>query len=98
MQIKNTSIQETVIQRVKSLRINNNISQLQLGSILGISSGQVGNIESPRFQHKYTLKQIYLFCEHINYPFEKIFLTDDELKETDNQTNLLIKKIIEYDE
>lgn len=86
-----------IIQKIKELRIQNNISQTGLSEILGISSGQIGSIESPRFQHKYTLKQIYTFCIHIKFPFEEIFLTDKELKR-DNYTHLLIQKIIEYDE
>jgi len=68
-----------------------------MSNILGISDGQVGNIESPRYQHKYTLKQIYTFCSYIDYPFEKIFLTDDEIL-SKRHINILIEKIIQYDE
>lgn len=88
--------QESIIQKIKLLRNERKISQLGLSCILGISGGQVGNIENPRFQHKYTLKQIYSFCEHINYPFERIFLTTEETLKPD-KNEILIKKIIEYE-
>ena len=96
MKSKNSLIEEQIILKIKRLRLDRNISQLALSDILGISDGQIGNIESPRYQHKYTLKQIYTFCDFIEYPFEKIFLTVEEL-ESVNNINLLIKKIIEYE-
>ena len=70
---------------------------MALSDILNVSDGQIGNIESSRFQHKYTLKQIYTFCTFINYPFEKVFLSDEELA-SKNSIALLIKKIIQYEE
>ena len=97
MHSKKTEIEERIILKVKELRIARNISQLELSSILGISSGLVGNIESPRFQHKYTLKQLHQFCTAIDFPFEKLFLTDEELT-SDNSIKVLIEKIIQYDE
>lgn len=97
MQSKKTEIAEKIIFKVKELRIARNISQLELSSILSISNGLVGNIESPRFPHKYTLKQLYQFCTAIEYPFEKLFLTDEEMA-SDNSIKFLIEKIIQYDE
>lgn len=96
MDYKNSETEVLIIQRIKALRIEHNISQLALSHVLGVSDGQIGNIESPRFQHKYTLKQIYDFCKFIDYPFEKVFLTDDEL-DADNKIDLLIEKIIDYE-
>lgn len=96
MKSRNTDIEEQVIQKIKQLRIERNISQLALSNILSISDGQIGNIESPRYQHKYTLKQIYTFCSFIKYPFECIFLTKEELAMENNMT-ILIEKIIEYE-
>lgn len=97
MTSKKTEFQEQIIQRIKDLRFERGISQLALSNILDISDGQVGNIESPRFQHKYTLKQLYTFCTFIKYPFENLFLTEEELK-SKNAIELLISKIIQYDE
>ncbi len=70
---------------------------MALSNIIGVSDGQVGNIESPKFSHKYTLKQLYDFCIFVKYPFEKLFLTDEELKSKD-VVKLLISKIVEYDQ
>ena len=97
MESKKTKIEEDIILKIKKLRTEKNISQATLGSILGISNGLVGNIESFRYQHKYTLKQLYTFCTYIDYPFEKLFLTDEELNSA-NFINTLIEKIINYDE
>lgn len=97
MNSQKSVFQDIIIQKIKHLRTDNNIRQLGLSNLLEISSGQVGNIESSRFQHKYTLKQIYTFCTHIGYPTERIFLTDEEISAA-NHINLLIQKIIEYDE
>lgn len=83
--------------KIRKLRLERNISQMALSDILDVSDGQIGNIESPRFQHKYTLKQIYTFCTFIDYPFEKVFLSDEELA-SKNSIALLIKKIIQYEE
>ncbi len=97
MKSQNSEIEEQIIQKIKTLRTERNISQSAMGDILGISHGLVGNIESPRFQHKYTIKQIYTFCSFINYPFEKIFLSESELSSSDF-LKILIEKIIDYDE
>ena len=96
MDLRNSDIQTQVIQKIRKLRIERGISQLSLSNILGVSDGQIGNIESPKYQHKYTLKQLYDFCSFIEYPFENLFLSEDELKSS-NAINLLITKIIEYD-
>lgn len=90
-------IEESIIMKIRELRLERNISQMALSDILNVSDGQIGNIESPRFQHKYTLKQIYTFCTFIDYPFEKVFLSDEELA-SKNSIALLIKKIIQYEE
>lgn len=96
MKCKNSNIEDQVIQKIRRLRVERNISQSALSDILGISDGQIGNIESPKYQHKYTLKQIYEFCSFIEYPFESIFLTEEELK-SKNIVKLLIEKIVEYE-
>lgn len=97
MTSKNSEIQEQVIQTIKQLRTERGISQLALSNILGISDGQVGNIESPKYQHKYTLKQLYDFCSFVKYPFENLFLSKDELQSKES-IRILIDKIVKYDE
>ena len=96
---RKTEFQIEIINKLKELRHSGNISQAQICEIIGINSlGQIGNIESPRFKHKYTLKQIYLLANYFKYPFEKIFLTDLELeKSKDEVINILILKLIAYE-
>jgi putative transcriptional regulator len=90
--------QSEVILCIKKLRTDRNISQIQLSDILSISPGQIGNIESSKFPHKYTLKQIHEVCKYCNYPIESVFLSEDEtnLKKRD-LIDLLISKLVEYD-
>ena len=93
---KKTEMQDIVIQKIKALRLKHGISQSSLGVILNISNGQIGNIESPKYQHKYTLRQIYMFCKHIGYPLERIFLSEEE-STCQDVCELLIKRLIEYE-
>ena len=96
MNQKNTDIQTQIILTIKKLRTERGISQSSLSNILGVSDGQIGNIESPKYQHKYTLKQLYDFCLFVEYPFENLFLSDEELKSKD-AIKILIKRMIDYD-
>ena len=90
--------QEKVISKIKKLRMDNNVSQSQISEILSISPGLVGNIESYKYKHKYTLKQIYEICNYFNFSIEYIFFDLNELTtERNNIINQLIIKIIEYD-
>ena len=83
MKSEKTEIQLHIINKIKVLRQKNNISQAQISEILNLNSlGQVGNIESPKFKHKYTLKQIYQLLKEFDYPIEKFFLSDDELNKS----------------
>lgn len=95
MENQKTAFQEFIIGRIRELRTQNDISQQRLSKILGVSVGQVGNIESPKYQHKYTLRQIQTFCDHINYPTERIFLSDEEYNSQDAM-KILINKIVAY--
>ncbi len=99
MKAEKTEIQLHIINKLKDLRQANNLSQAQICDIIDLNSvGQIGNIESPKYKHKYTLQQIYLLANHFNYPIEKIFLTDKELeKPTTEVVNNLILKLIDYE-
>ncbi len=87
----NTEYQSKIILKIKKLREANCISQAKAAMLLGISYGQISNIESPKYTHKYTLKQIDTLCRHCNYPTAKIFM-DEEYIGFDE----LIKRIILY--
>ena len=97
MVVDSVDYQDRVIQEIKKIRTEHKISQAKLSEILGISRGQVGNIENPNYTHKYTLKQIVDFCKYVNYPIEKIFLPDMEVSiECSSAINTLIEKIVRY--
>ena len=91
--------QDKIIQRIKKLREDNGISQAKLSEILGISRGQVSNIENPHYSHKYTLKQIDTICKHLDYPIEKIFLPNVKIApECSEAINELMKSIVKYEQ
>ena len=90
--------QDCVIQEIKKIRTEHKISQAKLSEILGISRGQVGNIENPNYTHKYTLKQIVAFCKYVNYPIEKIFLPDEKIApECSKAISEVVKNIVRYE-
>ena len=97
--MENTAYQNQVIMEIKKLREKEGISQAKLSEILGISRGQLGNIENPNYSHKYTLKQINTICRHLNYPIEKIFLPNIELNDDCSKANkALVDNLIKYEE
>ena len=89
-----TIFQDKVIQSIKVLRVKHGISQAKLAEMLGISSGLISNIENPRYPHKYTIKQIKIFCDAVNEPIENIFLNNPKEVNISN----LIDNIIEYEQ
>ncbi len=62
-----------VILRLRALREQKNVSQVEVANYLGISPGQLGNIESCKQNHKYTLNHINLLCGWFNEPIGNIF-------------------------
>ena len=98
MKTESVDYQDAIIQRIKKLREEKNISQARLSEILNISRGQVGNIENPRYSHKYTLKQIDLICKHLDYPIEKIFIPEMKISpECSNAINALMNRVVLYE-
>ena len=94
MEIEKSDYQMQVINRIKSIRYDLNISQVKIAEWLNLSNGQVGNIESVKFPHKYTLKQLKCICDHFNIKIENILLDSDEKKSIES----VINKLIEYEE
>ena len=92
--MEKTDFQNEVVNRIRQLRIENEVSQIGLANIIEVSNGQIGNIESPRFQHKYTLKQLYLIAKYFKVPIEYLLTGKNEELNTEN----LIKTLIQYDE
>ena len=93
MKILKTSYQIEVINRVKNIRVERGVSQMQLANILNVSNGQIGNIESTKYSHKYTLSQLYCICKHFKINITQIFLPN----EGEITIDQVIEKIIEYD-
>lgn len=92
-----TEYQQAIIAKLRKLREEKGYSQQKIGYILGLSNGQVGNIESTKQIHKYTLSQIRTLCHEFNIRIEQIFLEEEDYGNKDI-INVLIDKIITYGE
>lgn len=87
-----------IIFKIKQEREARGLGQKNIAEILGISEGHVGNIESPKFPQKYTLKQLDILCKNFKMPTEQLFIPDDiYIQEDINITTLLVEKIVEYE-
>lgn len=96
--MENIEYQDKIIQTIKRIRVERDISQAKLSEMLGISRGQVGNIENPNYPHKYTLKQIVNVCEKLDVPIEQIFIPDQKVKpECSEVIKGLVDCIIRYE-
>lgn len=96
--MENIDYQDKIIQTIKRIRVERDISQAKLSEMLGISRGQVGNIENPNYPHKYTLKQIVTICKHLDYPIEKIFIPEMKIApDCSNAINALMESVIRYE-
>lgn len=93
MKILKTSYQIEVINRIKNIRLEHGLSQMQLASILNVSNGQIGNIESTKYSHKYTLSQLSCLCKYFKINIAQLFLPN----ENEITIEQLVEKIIEYD-
>ena len=89
-----TQFQYEVISRLKKLREEKNYTQASLAKLLEISPGQLGNIESIKQEHKFTLAQILKICDELNISIESIFLPGKEKVET----RKVIEAIVKYQE
>ncbi len=86
-----TGFQNEVVNRIRLLRIDNDISQIGLANIIEVSNGQIGNIESPKFQHKYTLKQLYMIAQHFRVSIPYLLTGKEEPLNTEEFIEVLIK-------
>ena len=93
-----SEIQLKVINKIRSLRENGNVSQAFLGEIIGKSYGLVGNIESQKFPQKYTLEELAVIAEYFEYPFYRLFIEDGQAEfEKEELIELVTQNIIMYD-
>ena len=79
MECGKSDFQFKVIEKIKNLRLQNNVSQRQLALLLELSPGEVGNIESLKYKNKYTLKHIGVIAKHFGVPIQQIFFDDTEI-------------------
>ena len=89
-----TDFQNDVVNRIRQLRIDRDVSQIGLANIIDVSNGQIGNIESPKFQHKFSLKHLDLIAKYFNVSIAFLLSGDSNAIDIDNLIQLLIK----YDE
>lgn len=90
-----TDYQQQVINRIKLIRESKGFSQLAFSKLLDISPGQMGNIDSCKQPHKYTLKQILRICDFLEITIEEVFFADNEKYEMFS-TRDVINAIIKY--
>ncbi|MBP5496932.1 MAG: helix-turn-helix transcriptional regulator [Bacteroidales bacterium] len=96
--VEDVDYQDKIIQTIKKIRLEKNISQAKLSELLGISRGQIGNIENPNYPHKYTLKQIVAICKHLDYPIEKIFIPEMVIAHDCSMAiNALMERVVRYE-
>ncbi len=96
--MKKSEYQLEIIFKIKQEREARGLGQKNIADILGISEGHIGNIESHKFPHKYTLKQLDTLCKYFKMPTEQLFISDDAYMHEDiNITSLLVEKIVEYE-
>lgn len=86
-----------IINKIRKIRMSKKISQLDISELLNISSGQVGNIETPKRSHKYTLSQLHLLCDEFKINIYDLFLDESEELSKDETIRRLINSIIEYE-
>lgn len=89
-----TEYQSRIIDKLRRMREEQNHSQASVARLLGISPGQLGNIESFKRGHKYTLRQIYTLANLFNVPIELVFSEEEKIKTGD--VNAVIRQIIKY--
>jgi len=73
-----TAIEQYVIDRVREMRKQANISQATLAAYIGVSEGHIGEIESTKRNVKYTIRHLNELAKIFNCS-PKDFLPDNPL-------------------
>ena len=92
-----TEYQQKVINRIKSIREEKGVTQLAFAKLLDISPGQMGNIDSYKQPHKYTVKQIVTICDSLGVNIEEVLFPKNE-KSEDYSVRDVVNAIIRYQE
>ena len=86
-----TDFQNEVVNRVRKLRTEKAVSQVGLAKLIDVGNGQIGNIESPKFPHKYTIKQLYVIARCFNVSIGYLFTGNNDTLTVENLIEILIK-------
>ena len=89
--------QQQVINKIKALREKQGITQLAFSKMLGISPGQMGNIDSIRQPHKYTIKQLLTICDALGIGIEVVLFPSSAQSKT-YSVREVVTAIIKYQE
>lgn len=89
--------QNTIVNKIRQLRLSKDMSQIQVATVLGVSPGQLGNIETPSRPHKYTLAQLSILCDELGVSIVDLFLEDRNGLTQEEMIKRLINCIIEYE-
>lgn len=89
--------QNAIINKIRQLRQEKNFSQFHIATAIGISTGQLGNIETPSRPHKYTLSQLSIICDELGIKIEDLFLDSTDELSKEETIKRLINSIIEYE-
>ena len=95
MDKKKTDIQIQVINRIKKIRLSQDVSQREFANMLDITAGEIGNIESLKYKNKYTLRQLVAISNKMNIPIIDLLYDDDE-KDNVEGINDILKRIVFY--
>ena len=90
-----TQFQYEVISKLKKYREEKNYTQASIAKLLGISPGQLGNIESYKQDHKFTLAQIMKICDLLEIDILDILLPE---RGTEIEPRKLLEAIVAYQE
>lgn len=91
--IKKTDNQILILNRIKQMRVDRGYSQQRMADLLNVTNGQIGNIESLRQPHKYTLAQMKRICDEFKISIAEL-LTDKAQCNCDE----LVDAIVKYEE
>lgn len=58
-----TKIEQYIIDKVKEIRIEKNLSQAELARLIDVSEGFIGNVESKNYRAKYNLNHLNEFAK-----------------------------------
>ena len=90
-----TPFQYEIISRLKKAREDKSFTQASIAKHLEISPGQLGNIESYKQDHKFTLAQILKICDLLEIKIEEVLLPE---KTANAEIRDVIEVIVKYQE